>query len=86
MGGVMDIDILFSESAFKHSISEFDICHSLNTPILEEPFEEDDSKVLALGFDHTGNLLEIVYHVIDKAQVRVFHAMKCRHSLMKLIK
>ena len=82
----MEIEIFFTASAFKHSVSKENILHALMTPIYEEPFEDDDSKVLILGFDHSGNLLEIVYHILDVKQVNVFHAMKCRQSLLDLLR
>ena len=81
----MDVEILFTTSAFKHGISEGSILHALVSTIYEEPFEDDDSKVLLLGFDHSGNLLEIVYHILDEQRMMVFHAMKCRRSLLDLL-
>ena len=81
----MEIEVLFTKSAFKHGIEKSSIIHAMTAPLYEEPFEYDDSKVLILGFDHSGNLLEIVYHILDEHLVMVFHAMKCRHSLLDLL-
>jgi D-alanine-D-alanine ligase-like ATP-grasp enzyme len=40
--------------------------------------EADDNKYVAIGFDKSGNLLEIMYNHINEQAVKVFHAMKCR--------
>jgi hypothetical protein len=79
------VDIQFTESAFEHKIEEADIRHALNTFIYEEPFEDFENKVLLIGFDRIGNLLEIAYNVVDDSLIKVFHAMKCRNEYLKLI-
>jgi hypothetical protein len=40
--------------------------------------EADENRYVAIGFDKSGNLLEIMYSHIDERTVKVFHAMKCR--------
>ena len=35
-------------------------------------------KYLLIGDDRNGNLLEILYNVIDEDSINVFHALKCR--------
>ena len=40
--------------------------------------EDDETKYLSVGFDKTGNLLEVMYNLIDEQTIKVFHAMKCR--------
>jgi hypothetical protein len=40
---------------------------------------------LILGFDCNGNLLEIMYNIIDEQRVNVFHAMKCRNTYLSLL-
>ena len=83
----MDLDIKFSESAFKHGVSEADIRWAFNTikydAILEEAGWAD--KHLLIGFDQSAALVEILYNDIDDNTVRVFHAMKCRNSFKALL-
>jgi hypothetical protein len=78
---MLDIEIRFVSSAFKHSISEASIrwvlAHDPANGIIEEA---DENKYLAVGFDQSGNLLEIMYNHIDDETVKVFHAMKCRRA------
>jgi hypothetical protein len=81
----MDIDIIFSESAFGHGFGEKSIRHAMDYFIYEEPFEEDDNKILVVGFSESGILLEIMYNVLNENSVRVFHAMECRAHLKKFI-
>ena len=38
-----------------------------------------------MGFDNSGNLLEIMYNVIDDNSINVFHAMKCRNIYSRLL-
>ena len=84
----MNVDIRFSESAFKHGVSEADIRWAFKTikydAILEETGWTD--KHLLIGFDRSADLIEILYNDIDDNTVRVFHAMKCRNSFKALLK
>jgi hypothetical protein len=45
--------------------------------------EDDETKYLSVGFDKTGNLLEIMYNYIDEQTIKVFHAMKCQKQYYK---
>jgi hypothetical protein len=81
----MDEGILFIPAAFKHGIGKEDIRHALNDPSYEGPVEDDMNKYIALGFDLTGNLLEIMYNRLDDETVKVFHAMKCRSVFFHLL-
>jgi hypothetical protein len=47
--------------------------------------EDDENKYLIIGFDIDGNLLEIMYNVIDEETINVFHAMKCRKAFYCLL-
>jgi len=40
---------------------------------------------LLIGFDLSGNLLEIMYNLVDEDTANVFHAMKCRKEFFKYI-
>jgi uncharacterized DUF497 family protein len=75
------MEIRFVPSAFKHGVSEA----SIRWVLAREPAngiieEADETKYLAVGFDYSGNLLEVMYNQIDDETVKVFHAMKCRRQ------
>jgi uncharacterized DUF497 family protein len=80
----MEPEIVFVPSAFKHDVSEKDIRWVLLNHLADGVIEEDDeTKYLSVGFDKTGNLLEIMYNYIDEKTIKVFHAMKCRKQFYK---
>ena len=87
----MDVDIRFSESAFKHGITMADIRWAFDNVLYDEQFCESGgnadigSKHLLIGFDRNANHLEIMYNVIDEDTLKVFHAMKCRNIFLPLI-
>jgi hypothetical protein len=81
------MDIEFRKSAFRHRISEADIRHAFLNPYYDGPIEDDDKKsnrYIRLGFDKSGNLLEILYNEYDD-HVCIFHAMPCRSIFIKLL-
>jgi hypothetical protein len=88
----MDIIIRFSQSAFKHGVSEKDIRCAFDNVLYDERLDESDGKedsntqYLLIGFDLNANPLEILYNAIDEDVLKVFHAMKCRNMYMPLIK
>jgi len=70
----------FNKSAFKHGITEANIRHALSHPIHEQLLNLYVNKWLIIGYDTAGNLLEIVYNIIDEETINVFHAMPCRRK------
>ena len=88
----MDVNIKFSQSAFKHGVTEADIRWAFDNDLYDERLDESDgngelgSKHLLIGFDRNVKHLEILYNVIDDDTLRVFHAMKCRNIFLKLIR
>jgi hypothetical protein len=87
----MDLTIRYSQSAFKHGVTEADIRMAFDTArydeILDE-FDENealDGKYLLIGFDRNANLLEVLYNVHDGDTINVFHAMKCRNIFLPLL-
>ena len=68
-------NIEFNKSAFKHGISEDDIHWAFFHSCYDGPIEEMENKFLRLGFDKSGNLLEIMYNEIDENSINIFHAM-----------
>ena len=82
----MHIIIELNSSAFKHGLSEIAIRHAISDAVVYDDIWDDDAdKHLLLGFDNNGNLLEIMYNVIDEQSINVFHAMKCRSIYFHLL-
>jgi len=84
----MHIEVLFNKSAFKHGITEPDIRSALTTFLIDiaiDTIEDGYEKYLIIGFDTKGNLLEIMYNLIDENNINIFHAMKCRKDYLKLL-
>jgi len=49
----------FNDSAFKHGITEENIRYALNNPRYEGALDYDENRFIVLGFDNSGNLLEM---------------------------
>ena len=81
----MSIHFEFCPSAFKHGISEASIRYAFLNPLFDGPTEDGGSKILRIGFDRSGNLLEMMYNELSEHKVNVFHAMKCRNIYLDLI-
>ena len=43
------------------------------------------NKFAVLGFDLKGNLLEVMYNLVDEDTANVFHAMKCRKEMYEYL-
>jgi hypothetical protein len=65
-------------SARKHGIDDFDIEHAVEHALAAG--DQDDGKVLYLGPDRAGNLLEVVAVVKDDGAEVVIHAMRMRRA------
>jgi hypothetical protein len=81
----MDIAIEFNPAAFKHDVSEADIRLAIMNALYDDVLDDANDKHLVLGFDCNGNLLEILYNIIDKNSINVFHAMNCRNIFFHLL-
>jgi hypothetical protein len=79
-------NIQFNPSAFKHGFTEADIRKVIETKIYEGQLEDFVNKYTIIGFDTVGNLLEIMYNIIDSESINIFHAMKCRKSMINQLK
>ncbi len=66
-------------SAFKHGISEEDILHAYRNPIR---LYYQDHRVLLVGGDWDGNLLEIGFEEGDERDV-IIHAMPARDKFLQ---
>jgi len=75
-------NIEFNESAFKHRITDANIRYAMWHPLHEQLLEAYTNKWLIIGYDTAGNLIEVVYNIIDDDTVNVFHAMPCRNKFL----
>jgi len=82
----MNFEIRYSNSAFKHGITETDILWAFKTIQYDAVLEEFTDKYLLIGFDKNANLIEILYNIVDDNVILVFHAMKCRSAFVALLK
>ena len=80
----MDIVIKFNSSAFNHDLKEEDIRIAFTRPLFDGLLEGYSNKFLLTGFNTKGNLIEIMYNLIDENTAYVFHAMDCRNEYRKL--
>jgi len=74
--------IEFNEAAFKNKITQDDIMYAMWHPLHEQLLEIYENKWLIIGYDTSGNLIEIVYNIIGDDTVNVFHAMPCRKKFI----
>ena len=72
------------ESARKHGVSDDDILHAIDFALMAA--EQDDGKVLYLGPEKSGNLLEVVTVRRDEASEIEIHAMKMRRMYEPLLR
>jgi hypothetical protein len=74
-------------TALKHGVSTLDIHHATNHAIQTfQYFDEWDRKrILIIGPDSSGNLLELIATIRSDQTARVFHAMKLRPKFQNLI-
>jgi hypothetical protein len=73
------------ESARKHGIEDEDIQHGINRARVVAD-EEEEGKVLYLGPDRAGNLLEIVSVMREDDTEIVIHAMRMRRTYEQLLR
>lgn len=77
----MELDI--RSSALKHGITPESIAHAVSFPLLvDDEFETDSPKVLVLGPDRAGNMLEVIGTYAENV-FRVFHAMPARTGYLQ---
>ena len=75
----MELDI--RPSALKHGITSESTDHAV-PPLVDDEFEEDSPKVLVLGPDPAGNVLEVIGAFSDNT-FRIFHAMPARTGYLQ---
>ena len=82
----MYVAVEFNPSALKHGITEEAIRRAIINVVYDDIWDDTEDKHLLIGFDNNGNLLEIMYNIIDEHSINVFHAMKCRSIYFHLLK
>lgn len=77
----------FHRSAFKHGLDRNTILHGLEhaLTIIELEPAADPPRILAIGADPAGNLLEIVWLELDDGAEMVIHAMPLRPAFHALL-
>ncbi len=79
-------DVDFHRSAFKHGHDKASIVHAVNNAItsIDLDPDADPPKVLTIGPDHAGNLLEVIWLQLDGVDL-VIHAMQLRPTFFELL-
>ena len=85
MVSFLTMTLIFNETAFKHGATVKDINCAMAVPLTDILLEKHINKYLLIGFDTSGNLLEIMYNLVDEDTANVFHAMKCRKEWYKYL-
>jgi len=81
------MNIVYKPSAFEREISESNIRYAFMNSYYDGPIEEEgntENRYIRIGFDKSGNLLEIMYNEYDGVYC-IFHAMKCRSIYLHLL-
>ena len=71
-------------SARKHGVADADIVHAVDHAL--GAAEQDDGKVLYLGADRAGNILEVIAIERDDGTEIVIHAMRMRRLYEPLLR
>ena len=74
-------------TALKHGASILDIHHACanSSDIFELDQESYEIKILIIGPDSAGNLLEVIGLEMNNQSLLIIHAMKIRKSVMNLL-
>ena len=80
-------DVEIHRSARKHGVSDVAILHALDhaLTVIDLVPDADPPKVLAIGPDHAGNLLEIIWLELADDVYLVIHAMPLRPTFYDLL-
>jgi len=76
------LEIIFRQSAFKHGVTEADIRWALKTVEFDELIHGFENKYRLLGFNTKGNLIEVLYNLINDHRINVFHAFPCSDAFL----
>ena len=77
----------FHRSSFKHGIDRATIIHALSHSVVVVDLDADGDppRVLAIGPDPAGNLLEIIWLELAEDRTLVIHAMPLRAAFSALL-
>lgn len=75
------------QSANKHGVSDDDLVHAVTHEVVSVDLEPDADppKVLVIGPDRSGNLLEVIVLVLDEDRLLAIHAMRLRRQFYELL-
>jgi hypothetical protein len=79
---LMEPEIVFVPSAFRHGVTREDILHACRTRIRAGLLEGNGKKYGFIGFNRAGNPIEVFYNPIGENKIKVFHAMGCRNGIL----
>ena len=80
-----DLEIIFRQSAFRHGVTEADIRWAFNTVEFDELIHGFENKYRLLGFNTKGNMIEVLYNLINGHRINVFHAFPCSNAFLKTV-
>lgn len=74
-------------SGNKHGVSDDDVIHAVTHEVVSVDLEPDADppKVLVVGPDRSGNLLEVMVLVLDDDRLLAIHAMRLRRQFYELL-
>lgn len=74
-------------SAGKHGFTADDVLHAVDHPIVSVDLEPDADppKLLVIGPDSSGNLLEVIVLLLADDRPLAIHAMKLRRQFYELL-
>jgi uncharacterized DUF497 family protein len=75
--------IIIHPAALKHGFSENDILTAFTNMIDNYALLEESDKEIVIGWTGSGQLLEIIYLILDDNNIMVIHAMKCRKHYLR---
>jgi len=79
------MDLVYNPAAFRHGQTEKDIEAAMESPIYDVLITGHDNKYLLIGFNTHGNLIEVMYNLVDGNIANVFHAMLCRNEVLRKV-
>lgn len=84
---VSGVELQIRQAALKHGVTSESIAHAVSHPLyVDEDFQETDPpKVLLLGPDPAGNVLEVIGRYANEDVLVIFHAMTARTELLQLL-
>jgi hypothetical protein len=75
------------ESAHRHGFTDEDVLHAVEHPVAVVDFDPDSNppKVLVIGPDRAGNMLEVIILLFNDDRILAVHAMTLRKKFYRLL-